>query len=51
MGKKGKGKKLDPAEREREEELAREAAEKKELQLKAKRLKAECEGEERNYNL
>ncbi|CAD7922916.1 unnamed protein product [Amoebophrya sp. A120] len=50
MGKKGKGKKLSPEEKAREEALLAEAAEKKELQLKAKRLKAECEGEERLYN-
>ncbi|CAD7937643.1 unnamed protein product [Amoebophrya sp. A25] len=50
MGKKGKGKKLSPEEKAREEALAAEAAERRELQLKAKRLKAECEGEERLYN-
>ena len=50
MGKKGKGKKLSPEEKAREDALLAEAAEKRELQLRAKRLKAECEGEERLYN-
>merc|ERR1712194_481011 len=50
MGKKGKGKKLSPEEKAREDAAAAEAAEKKELQLKAKRLKEECDSEERLYN-